>query len=538
MARSRAGVIHRLVVVVIMLVGCLTLAMIGYQMSTQPVPVPHRFGEAVEEDTMAGDQALQAAREASFRQAALASLSPAEPVAQAPVQPALPVRPRAVVASRPEMALPLEPVDRAPVQPVAPWPATLPASTTSQFWWEDDVVSGGGDNDHEEEEKEEEGSLRLERAALSGALEAWLAARGLGFLGESLAGLGALELDDLGRLDVRDRRRLWLEVSLESAARGLPYPGLIEQWEALALPPPPHRPPIPAEPPKPRAWVPRVARVASGAPSRLVDRRAHAERLGPEGYSRRRAKASAATLGAVMPAVKFAAKKGGAALPHEAAVELAGRGASESPELGCSPLGRPGAASAAAGRRPLRYDEIAIVINSTPHGNRYFGENFQRDYYAHRASAGLATWGRAFPHVWVVMDDSAQARALVARSQCTRQAFSAAPGGGGGSVEHTCEGKPIILAPCDDGYWGETGPCCKCQFAFRHVFAIRHDVASKFRWFAFADDDTFFVPSTMRAFLDGYDGDNSLPPEGGARGGMGAENGRETECTHASTSGI
>lgn len=110
------------------------------------------------------------------------------------------------------------------------------------------------------------------------------------------------------------------------------------------------------------------------------------------------------------------------------------------------------------------------------------------------------------------------------------------------STEYVCsEKRPLLVAPgCDAGYWGVQGPCCKAAYAFRHLAVHRanllanssssstskaspplsslqsrrldHDddpaaTASSggggIRWFVFADDDSYFVPSPLRRYLEG-----------------------------------
>ena len=210
----------------------------------------------------------------------------------------------------------------------------------------------------------------------------------------------------------------------------------------------------------------------------------------------------------------------------------------------------------------LKWDEIAFFLNSSPKGHRYFGENFNRNYYESRVQPAMRTWASAFKYVWVVMEDAPAARALTSDPKCrverfasskpvpetntntdtnidtksdttspaahTRQLLRVAEvldkGEGkkldrfcsgcirGGSdetldytLEYFCDSHPIILSNCSNGYWGTDGPCCKCEAAFRHLVQVRPEVHQKIRWMVFSDDDMYFVPPTMVNFLSAHD---------------------------------
>ena len=110
------------------------------------------------------------------------------------------------------------------------------------------------------------------------------------------------------------------------------------------------------------------------------------------------------------------------------------------------------------------------------------------------------------------------------------------------STEYVCsEKRPLLVAPgCDAGYWGVQGPCCKAAHAFRHLAVHRANLLANssssstssasprssslqsrrldddddpaaaasssgggIRWFVFADDDSYFVPSPLRRYLEG-----------------------------------
>jgi hypothetical protein len=125
------------------------------------------------------------------------------------------------------------------------------------------------------------------------------------------------------------------------------------------------------------------------------------------------------------------------------------------------------------------------------------------------------------------MEDSPEARTLVSRTHCTVEHFpsrsnanppTAAAAAAEGEeaattvAEYTCEGRPILLAPgCDAGYWGEGGPCCKAQFAMRHMLVVRKQLfdSAPIKWWGFADDDVYFVPGTMRRFLGMHEANSS-----------------------------
>jgi hypothetical protein len=117
----------------------------------------------------------------------------------------------------------------------------------------------------------------------------------------------------------------------------------------------------------------------------------------------------------------------------------------------------------------------------------------------------MATWASAFPLTWIVLDDGPEARALVARPGCRQKKFPQNPLAPPGSpeaaaevVEHLCkEDRPIVLAPCDAGYWGEGGPCCKCTFAVRHLTVVRTDLRQKVCCHLFSFVSTFSRSLTL-----------------------------------------
>ena len=133
-----------------------------------------------------------------------------------------------------------------------------------------------------------------------------------------------------------------------------------------------------------------------------------------------------------------------------------------------------------------KFRKNVFFLSTSPDGHRYFGENFNRDYYGNRVVPAIETWASLFPHVFIVMEDSPAARVLVNRRTCASRTFpsgdllDSAP-----VTEHTCDGRPIILSNCSNGYWGETGPCCKCTAAFRHLTRVRRDVLDEVEWMVY-----------------------------------------------------
>jgi len=492
-------------------------------------------------------------------------------------------------------------------------------------------------------------------AAMEAELVTWLLARGLGALRCGLEALGAYRVGDLTLLDVRDERRLWMEVNLQAAARGGDVAAVAKAWElgvrgvkrsqqvrpqelrgwaeeakkrakrgseSSSEPSSPEgkgaaarrgmqsqsssplRPPL--RPPQEIPWpfVPLASSFVSsfasseGAASRAPDLphppgppppdsppQDSPSRVRPDPPFNKNG--FAAVPGRPPPGTSEGPPPGpgsppgpgpgfaaaAAATHHLSPSTVQCRPLKLASKARASPPGSAGTSAGSAARRPLGFEQVAVFINSSPHGRRYFGANFQRNYYTNRAMPGLLTWGKAFPNLWVVMEDSPEAKQLVARPHCMSKAFavhwvagsnatargrpkvapktptSHASYATGNDVnssvvyEYTCEGKPIILAPCDSGYWGAGGPCCKCEVSIRHLLVTRRllfdgldeesepgaEAGAKggadsggqgrsqfqggsgggggggIRWFVFSDDDTFFVPSTMRRFLQGYD---------------------------------
>jgi hypothetical protein len=53
-----------------------------------------------------------------------------------------------------------------------------------------------------------------------------------------------------------------------------------------------------------------------------------------------------------------------------------------------------------------------------------------------------------FTHFWIVMENSIYSNKLVSSKRC-----QVSSPGSGKVKEYNCDGKPIILAPCDNAYW-------------------------------------------------------------------------------------
>lgn len=149
-----------------------------------------------------------------------------------------------------------------------------------------------------------------------------------------------------------------------------------------------------------------------------------------------------------------------------------------------------------------------------------------------------------------LLPDAAAAASAASAAAAARGAAAssrpAATASGAVSTEYTCaEGRPLLVAEgCDAGYWGAGGPCCKASHAFRHLAVHREALLDPIpaaappparhlanasgsglssgrgsigsisisssssgrgglRWFVFADDDSYFVPSPLRRFLEG-----------------------------------
>jgi hypothetical protein len=196
-----------------------------------------------------------------------------------------------------------------------------------------------------------------EEASASSELVGWLFVRNLSHLLLSLEALGAYSVEDLALLDARDRRRLWMEVSLGAAAKGEDVGAALAHWEAhmATLGDPPAAPRIPPPPPP----SPLTPSVQANHHRQLVFEEPTTEaRAAPE------------------PRVQQPPPPGNhppePLLPDPRA-----------PETTTEATAEPCFSSLATEDRPLNapsslsFDEIAMYINSSPNGRRYFGANFQ-----------------------------------------------------------------------------------------------------------------------------------------------------------------
>jgi len=165
---------------------------------------------------------------------------------------------------------------------------------------------------------------------------------------------------------------------------------------------------------------------------------------------------------------------------------------------------------------PLSPSDIAFFISSSPKGKRSMyqhgpGTTQTHDYYSSRVLPGLATWAVNFPLLWIVFDNSTEAWEAVHHPRCRAESISLKTGDSTMFQSHHeareffCDaGRPIILTPCDNGYWGATGPCCKFEASLRHLVVVRQAIFQKAQWFIFADDDAFFSPAPLQSLLGAY----------------------------------
>jgi hypothetical protein len=153
---------------------------------------------------------------------------------------------------------------------------------------------------------------------------------------------------------------------------------------------------------------------------------------------------------------------------------------------------------------------------------RYTNKNL----FEERAVPAMRTWAAAFPRTWFVMDAGPAASAALEgchfaavaeadASEVLGEGDAAATGANGASGHgalqrskqlkaanwtvvdcssavsalHLGSGvsspfhvsRPVLLADCDNGYWGVGGPCCKCETALRFAAGLLGHVGDQVR---------------------------------------------------------
>lgn len=211
---------------------------------------------------------------------------------------------------------------------------------------------------------------------------------------------------------------------------------------------------------------------------------------------------------------------------------------------------------------------IFIMTSALISRKRYNNKNL----FEERAVPAMRTWAAAFPRTWFVMDAGPAATgalencdfapvAEVTHGEVTARATSKNNEG----VNHaatsspplkkfkptnwtvadcshaaTMQGsdhpvsRPVLLADCNNGYWGSGGPCCKCEAALRFAAGllphVKNDLSSNnrssralrafgltgsgapvgasvapFDWILYSDDDMYYAPKPFLAFLRRHD---------------------------------
>lgn len=259
-----------------------------------------------------------------------------------------------------------------------------------------------------------------------------LSKHGISFLFESLVSLGAYRMNDLKYLDNKDRRRLLLETSLHAGSIGQSPTMAVESWEGILK--------------NVGEWKPvQIPNINDNKMINVPSRSLTESKTIP--IEKTEVKTKSKTITNVKSEIKTESKT-------NTNVKLEMKTESKtittekiSLKVNCNHPKLPTTTHQASPPHQVSFDNIAIYINSSPDGRRYFGENFQRNYYANRVIPGIKTWGLKFPNLWIVLEDSSDSLNMVKNCPIST------PGISGQMKEYNCDGKPILLSPCDNGYW-------------------------------------------------------------------------------------
>jgi hypothetical protein len=220
---------------------------------------------------------------------------------------------------------------------------------------------------------------------------------------------------------------------------------------------------------------------------------------------------------------------------------------------------------------------IFIMTSALISRKRYSNKNL----FEERAVPAMRTWAAAFPRTWFVMDAGPAATAalvnchfapvveashgeVAARARKNNDVeidasslpplkkfkaanWTIADCSTMAATGRSVVSRPVLMADCNNGYWGAGGPCCKCEAALRFAAGllahVKHDLdnpnrhrrhissshessssdrhfgsfglrgsgapvgpsVAPFDWILYSDDDMYYAPKPFLAFLQRHD---------------------------------